>query len=121
MEQMGTDARLVVREISKPLYQSKGWMQFLGILSIINGAVLVFTLFGILIAWLPIWIGVLLLQAASSVERATTTGDKQAIVASLGKLKTYFAIQGVMTLIGIIVAIIAIAFGLMSAIMNSVF
>jgi len=121
MEQTGTDARLVVHEISKPLYQSKGWMQLLGVLSIINGAVLVFTLFGILIAWLPIWIGVLLLQSASSAERASSAGDKQALVASLGRLKTYFAIQGVMTLIGIIFVIIVIAFGLMSAIMSSVF
>ncbi len=119
--QMGTDVRFIVREVSRPIYQSKGWMQFLGILSIIQGAALVFTLFGILIAWLPIWIGVLLLQSASSAERASTNGDKEAMVMSMGKLKTYFAIQGIMTLIVIVLMVIMMIVGVTGMIARSMF
>jgi hypothetical protein len=34
-----------------------GWMKFLGVVSILEGALAVLTLWGILFAWLPIWPG----------------------------------------------------------------
>jgi hypothetical protein len=107
-----------VRDISLPIYQCKGWMKFLAILSILDGVVCVFTLIGIIIAWLPIWVGILLWQSASSIERAAEAGDKASLVASLSKLKTYFAIQGIITLLGIVFVILVLSLGMMAAILG---
>lgn len=92
----------LIREISYPLYNCRGWLKFLGVMSIISGIIQVFTIIGIIFAWLPIWIGVLLFQAASAVERAYETGDSNEINVSLSKLKTYFMIMGVISLLGVI-------------------
>lgn len=92
----------VVRELSLPLYQCKGWIKFVGVMSIIGGAIQALTIIGIIIAWLPIWIGILLFQSANAIEQAHQGGNRDAMTQSLSKLKTYFIITGVMTLIGII-------------------
>ncbi len=97
----------VVKDVSSPLFEAKGWMKFLGVLMIIYGIMLIFTIVGILICWLPIWLGVLLFQSAGAVEGAHQMGDKRELHKSLSKIKTYFTIQGILALIGIIVAIIS--------------
>jgi hypothetical protein len=84
-----------------PLYQARGWLKFLGVMTIIAGVPSVLALVGIL----QIWIGVLLFQAGSSLDSAGQFGDKFAFLRSMGGLKTYFIIQGVLTLIGILVAL----------------
>ena len=66
---------MLVRQLGMPIYQSRGWMKVLGILMIVQGVVTVFSIVGILIAWLPIWIGVVLYQSATTMERAYLTGN----------------------------------------------
>lgn len=79
--------------------QSKGWLKFLGILMIINGIITALTIVGILIAWLPIWMGVLLFQAGSRADTAALTKDSSQLVPMMDKLRVYFMIQGVLILI----------------------
>jgi uncharacterized membrane protein len=105
----------IIREISFPLYNCKGWMKLLGVMSIIGGALYVLTIFGIIIAWLPIWTGILLFQSASAIQQAHETDSKDAMTRSLSKLKTYFIIMGVLTLIGIIVFVLLLCFGVLGA------
>jgi hypothetical protein len=105
----------LIRELSMPIYQSKGWLKLIGILSIIYGVLLVITIFGILIAWLPIWMGALLIQSATSIERAHVTGDKVLLLESLDKLKTYFTIMGVLTILGLIAMVISFFVGVFAA------
>jgi len=112
----GTDDQTgMIKELSIPLYQCKGWMKLVGIMSIIGGALQVLTIIGIIIAWLPIWTGVLLFQSANAIEQAYLGGSQDAMTRSLSKLKTYFIIMGILTLIGIIVMILAFSFGLLGA------
>src|SRR5450759_800780 len=96
----------MVQELSVPIYQARGWLKFLGVLFIIGGIGQVLTIVGILFAWLPIWMGWLMFQAGSSINAAGQFGDKFAFLRSLGNLKTYFVLQGVLVLIGIILAAI---------------
>ncbi len=96
------DDRQVVRELSVPIYQAKGWLKFLGILSIIGGIGQALSIVGILFAWLPIWMGVLMYQAGSNIESAAQYGDKFGFLRSMSSLKTYFVLQGVLTLLAII-------------------
>ena len=57
----------IIKEISLPIYQSKGWMKLIGVLSIVWGVLSALTIVGLLIAWLPIWMGVVLYQSASAI------------------------------------------------------
>jgi hypothetical protein len=95
----------VVQQLSMPIYQVRGWLKFLGVLSIISGVGSALSIVGIIFAWLPIWMGVLMFQAGSSIEAAGQIGDKFAFLRSMGSLKTYFVLQGVLTLIGILFAL----------------
>jgi hypothetical protein len=111
----------LIRDISLPIFEGRSAIMFVAILSIIYGVMLVLTLLGILIAWLPIWMGILLIQSSSAIEYARAKGDKQMLVASLSKLKLYFTIQGVLALIGIIVGIIAALVALSRGMVGNLF
>jgi hypothetical protein len=99
-----------IQDLSQPLASGKGWMKFVGIVFIIQGALTALTLVGIIIAWLPIWIGVLVMQSAGAIERAQLSGDAVALKEALAKLRTYFVIQGVLILVGIILWVLALFF-----------
>ena len=103
----------LIQQISYPLYNCKGWMKLLGVMSIIAGVIYAITIFGLIIAWLPIWIGVLLFQSATAAEEAYYNGSEYELVKSLAKLKTYFIIMGVLTLISIIFFIVMFFLGFM--------
>jgi hypothetical protein len=102
----------VVQQLSVPIFQARGWLKFLGILSIISGVLTALSIVGIIYAWLPIWMGVLMYQAGSSIDSASQFGDRFAFLQSMGSLKTYFVLQGVLSLIAIVfvVAMICILF-----------
>lgn len=114
MEQTNVDQTNLIREVTAPVYQARGWMKFIGVLLIIGGIIYALTIVGIIIAWLPIWMGVILFQAGSSSEQAYFNGDKFSLLKSLNQIKLYFTIMGIMTLISIIfsgVLIIGILIG----------
>jgi hypothetical protein len=107
----GGGEQQLVREVSAPLFAAKGWMKFLGVLMIIQGAMLIIPIFTIIICWLPIWIGILLFQSASAVESAQASGNKMELYSALSKLKTYFTIYGVLAVISIIFFVIMLFVG----------
>ena len=114
------DENEFVKKMSIDLYQAKGWLKLLGILNIVYGVISIFSLWGILIGWLPIWMGILLIKAGNEIEAAQLTGEPMHMEVSLAKLKTYFTIQGVMAILGLIVigigAIVLLSTG--SALLN---
>ncbi|MGC9111649.1 MAG: DUF5362 family protein [candidate division WOR-3 bacterium] len=87
----------------------KGWLKLLGIVQIVAGILQALTLFGILWAWLPIWMGIILNGAANRVTDYTEKGDEQALAEFTGKLKLYFTINGIM----MIISLVAVAISLM--------
>ncbi len=107
---MTEERNAIVRELSAPLAAGKGWMKFLGIVFIIQGVLVALSIVGILVAWLPIWIGVLLLQSAGSLEQAQASGDEAQFRRSMDKLRTYFVVLGVMALVGIAIAVMSMLF-----------
>ena len=98
----------LIKNLSFPLYNCKGWMKFVGVMSIIGGALQVLTIFGIIIAWLPIWTGILLFQSANAITEAYEGDNQAAMTRALLKLKTYFIIMGVLTLIGIVFMVLVL-------------
>ncbi len=108
MNSLQSPENQVIRSVSSPLAEAAGWMKFLGILSIIGGASQMLSLVGILWGWLPLWMGILLFQSASSVESARLTGDYHALASAMSNLKTYFLINGVLTLLAILFSVLTI-------------
>ncbi|MBS7457889.1 DUF5362 domain-containing protein [Coralloluteibacterium stylophorae] len=99
-------------DLARPLASARGWMKLVGIVSIIQGALTALTIIGIVVAWLPIWIGVLVLQAAGAIERAERDNDGAALAEALARLKTYFVIQGVLLLLWIVFTVLVmLAYG----------
>lgn len=91
-----------IKDMSDPLNSSQVWLKLLGVLNIIQGVIAAMTIIGIIIAWLPIWMGILLFRAGSAIESARMSGDKTLFLKSQESLKTYFIINGVITLIMIV-------------------
>ena len=111
MEQTNADQSILIKEVSTPVYEARGWMKLLGVLLIIGGVLYAITIVGIIIAWLPIWMGVVLYQAGSSSEQAYFNGDKYSLIKSLTQIKLYFTTMGIMTLLSIILmGIMIVAF-----------
>lgn len=109
---------LLVKDVSTPLFASKGWVKFLGILMIVYGGLVALSLVGIVVAWLPIWLGILLNKAANKIEQAHYSGNKNEMIEAQKSLATYFTIYGVLALIGIIFAllfvVVAVSTGLLA-------
>lgn len=114
----------VVRALSYPLFSNKGWLKFFGIMNILYGVFAAITVVGIIIAWLPIWLGVLVNTAANKIEKAYVVGDYQALLETQQKLSTYFLINAILVLIGLVLlgvfVIVALTTGFYSHIWDMV-
>ncbi|MFH1196660.1 MAG: DUF5362 domain-containing protein [bacterium] len=85
-----------------------GWAKFLGILGIIVGALYCLTIVGIIVAWLPIWLGIVLFQAGSNITNAKMTQNYQHLVVAYEKLRLFFMVWGIVTIISLALMVIAI-------------
>jgi hypothetical protein len=97
----------LLRRVCGVVAGSSTWMKLLGVLSIVQGIMLIFTLWGILICWLPIWIGVILFKAAGDAEGASR-GAAPRLMGFVERINRYFLIQGIVALITIIVMLVVI-------------
>ncbi|MDN5937117.1 MAG: DUF5362 domain-containing protein, partial [Salinisphaera sp.] len=75
------------------------------------------TIVGRLVAWIPIWLGVSLLQAGGAIATARQSGDPAAMTRCLSKLRTYFVIWGVLALIGLILMALGVLAGLSTGVL----
>lgn len=91
-----------------PAYDSKGWLKFLGVICIVAGGLQILTIVGILIAWLYIWLGVLLWQAGDRAGQAMHLRDPMMLEQYLHKLKTIIVIAGVATAIMVVASILGL-------------
>ncbi len=99
-----------VQRIIRPIDQSRGWMKLMAVMLFISGGLAAITIIGLIVAWLPIWMGVLLWQSAGSAEAASKTGLESDAIDSLSRLKTLFTIQGIVTVIYLGLTVLSILF-----------
>ncbi len=90
----------------RPVYESRGWLRLLSIAFFIIGVFQVLSVVGILWAWVPIWLGVLLWQAAGSAESAMENRDESELERFLHRLKTVFTVAGVLVIISVLLSIV---------------
>ena len=86
-----------------------GWMKFIGIMTIIGGCLQALSIVGLVIAWLPIWMGIILTKAGTKAREYADKGDVASLEGMTSQLKTYFTISGILIIISFAVSIIAIA------------
>lgn len=115
---MNQDSNTDLRNVIEPLHRGKFWMQLLGIVSILYGVLMAITIVGLIVAWIPIWAGVVLMQAAGASSRAYENGDALEMRQAMAKLKTYFTIFGVLMLIGIVLTVVSMIFGIGAGLMG---
>ncbi|WP_067562942.1 DUF5362 family protein [Halofilum ochraceum] len=113
-----TQAGKDIQRLIEPLYRGKFWMQLVGVMLIISGVLTALSIVGILICWIPIWAGISLMQAAGSIDQAYITGDDAVAELAMRRLKTYFTIFGVLTLIYIVIGVLGMLFGLGAGMMG---
>lgn len=111
----------ILDKIALHIHGASGWIKLLGILSIIGGITTALSVVGIVVAWIPIWMGVILLQVASKTEEYKITKEPEALEEAMSKLKTYFVLQGVVALVGIIATVIGLIIALTSGLYLSNF
>jgi hypothetical protein len=102
----------LIRLLCENVARSSTWMKLLGVLLIIYGVFLLITIVGILICWLPIWLGVILFKAAGDAETAHK-GAPRALLDFIQKVNRFFLIEGILALIGLIIGLIMVfSFGM---------
>jgi len=106
-----------IRRLVYPLYQSLIWIRLFAVCLIFYGALITITGVGVLIAWLPMWIGVILLLTSKSIASAYRDNDEQAFMHSISRLKTIFITLGLSSVALVIASIYLIKY----AIENSLF
>lgn len=92
----------VIHQIRGYAVEATPWLKFIGVMSIIYGALMCLTIVGILVAWLPIWMGILLFQAGNAAKDSQVMDNPVLLVDMMKKLKTFFIINGVLLILGII-------------------
>lgn len=102
---------MTVKELAGPLYQARGWLKYIGYGSILGGGLGALTGVGLLLAWAPIWQGVLLVRAGQRIELAYHQEDAAILHGVLESIKTYFILMGVLSLGGAVLLLMAL-FGL---------
>ena len=107
------------RAIMAPLAAASGWLKFLGILGIVTGCFTALTCYGLVIAWLPIWIGVLQLQAASGLRNGFDMADGSSLYHGADKLRLSLKIQGILMICIIAFYIIFFALFIVMAILGN--
>ncbi|WP_018868833.1 MULTISPECIES: DUF5362 family protein [unclassified Thioalkalivibrio] len=107
-----------VRELIEPVYRGKFWMQLIGVMLILSGVLTALSIIGIIVAWIPIWAGVVLMQAAGSFARAYERDDELEAKNAMGRLRTHFTIMGVLLLVYILLMVLGFLFGIGAGMMG---
>lgn len=108
--------QLSIEEVLTPMYEVKGWLKFIGIFSIVTGALCCISIVGIIIAWLYIWIGSLLVQSANRLNEGFLNQQPWLMHEGLEKLKSVITIVGILMLISAALFAVMIVFYIVMAV-----
>lgn len=100
----------VITKIRSYALEATPWLKFIGVMMIIYGVLIALSIVGIIIAWLPIWLGILLFQAGNAAKDSQLMNDPFMLVEMMKKLKTFFIIQGVLLILGLLFIVFSFFF-----------
>ncbi|MCB1237432.1 MAG: DUF4339 domain-containing protein [Verrucomicrobiae bacterium] len=102
------ETRETVKDMASYITANRGWLKFVGIMSIIGGSLLCLSVIYALVGWLPIWLGVTLLKCVTAADLAESTGSADELGEALYRLNFYFKLKGITLLIGLIVSVVSV-------------
>ena len=82
-----------------PLCKASGWIKLLGIVNIIIGVIYCITIIGLIIGWLPLWIGITLNRASNSLKAGYEQSNRHEIREGMSSLALVYKIIGVIVII----------------------
>ena len=88
-----------IRVLLGSLIENSFWLKIVGVFSILIGVFYCLTIVGLVIGWLPIWLGVLLWSSAKRLDAVKEFDEPKDAVESIEKISLFFKICGVVTLI----------------------
>jgi len=80
------------------------WLKLMGVVNVIGGALGALTIWGVVFAWLPIWLGVVLLRTAQQAEVWVRSGDPAGLADLTRRLRTCFFVASVAAVVGLVLA-----------------
>ena len=94
------------RDLARVLAKETIWVKIVGFYLIVNGAATALSIVGLVIAWLPIWLGVLLLQFANGMETFAEHGDPDDMLRAFNRLALIFKIIGITVTVSIVLLVL---------------
>ena len=92
-----------------PIFRNRAWLRFLGVVMIVYALVSCLQdPYSVLVAWLPAWLGVLLIQSANLTVRAQTSGKPEDARELMRRIGLSIRFSGIFILVLIIIAILLI-------------
>lgn len=100
MESFADDPQLTLEHLRLKARDTALWLKILGVANIVIGVPTALAIVGILY----IWLGVLLFQAGKAAE----TASGQDLVEMMDKLRTYFIVNAILMLLGVLLMVVYI-------------
>ena len=99
---------MTLTELFEPISSRSKWMRFLGILLIVYGVFIALSIIGLVVAWIPIWLGLLLVRAADASKNLIITEDADYAVELSENIGKFIKITGIVALVWLVLAVITI-------------
>ena len=100
--------------LTRPILRSRKWIAILGVIYLVNGFVAAITVFGLLIAWVPMWLGVILLCISFDLRRYEEESSDSSLLSALKNLESFFRINCILMATILLFGAIAIGLRLLS-------
>ncbi len=100
----------------EPLHQVRHWMKFLAVLMFIGGGIQALTVVGLVVAWIPVLIGVFLWQAATALADGHPAGDVARLRRAAERIRHLFITYAVLAIVALAGLGFLLALGLLAAI-----
>ena len=95
-------------QLLAPLYAVKRWIKFLGVTCIIYGIFQCLSIFGAVIGWIPIWLGIKLNRTVDLITQSYESGDDSMAMAATEELGSILKITGIFFLVSLILIVLMI-------------
>lgn len=90
-------------QVFQPIQESKGWINLIGIMTIIGGALYCLTIIGAVFGIPVLIMGLALRKSTAKVDEGMASNDANAFYEANKEMSKFFMIAGIMTAIGLLI------------------